>query len=439
MQTRLRIKHALPECDVLCIQHRTRGFCNKVWRIGEEGQDLLFVFRAHETAACVHQPASCANQRSCRAENARLQGDDLPEIALGEAPLQVGITPQGAASAAWRIDKHSVGLADQLGKLRIALIGDHDRLNIAQPCTHQARFEPRKARSRHIAGKYLAGIAQGSADGKCLSSGPGTEVHHHLTAPGSEQRGNDLTASVLHLDQARGEGARLFQRWLARDTQGIGHSGAGIGSNAILRKKRNRPRHCAARSSRRRRNAVVMRSLIAACELAPSTGQRRVPDRHAHIECGRHKERSKECARSLMVVRVLRLQTRMQPIGQRITYRIGKCMLPSTEADSNRVTGPGGSAHGCVSLLGKNRLKQLCGSIPGLMRWPPGRGLGGLGVVQQPAVMTQHVVRPFCKGLPVAAAKLLCGAKVAVQHQVCRIGEGGKLPEDLQRMPVRKG
>ena len=67
---------------------------------------------------------------------------------------------------------------------------------------------------RGVEGIQAAGIAHGRAHGQGFAPGTCTKIHHHLTAPGIEQQGQQLRAFILHLDEALLEELELMHRRL---------------------------------------------------------------------------------------------------------------------------------------------------------------------------------------------------------------------------------
>src|SRR5581483_6633563 len=87
---------------------------------GERGGDRL-VLLAQDAAGRVHQATALLHQPRSRVEDPRLLRRELDDRAGPMAPLQVGITPQGAEATARRVHQHPVELAREALDARIVV------------------------------------------------------------------------------------------------------------------------------------------------------------------------------------------------------------------------------------------------------------------------------------------------------------------------------
>src|SRR5207247_7838028 len=112
------------------------------------------LFTRQNTAGCIHEPAAWLHQPGRGGENAVLLLSELSNRFRSVPPFEVRITPQGAETAAGRVDQHAVELAGEALGARIALAGEHSRVHIADarpPGPRRERREPLRRSLQRLA------------------------------------------------------------------------------------------------------------------------------------------------------------------------------------------------------------------------------------------------------------------------------------------------
>src|SRR5204862_6343706 len=99
------------------------------------------VFIRQNAAGCVHGPAAWLHQPGGGGEDAGLLLGELSNRFSSVPPFEVRIAPQGAETAARRVDQHAVELAGEALGARIDFAGEHYRMHIADARTRRARRE----------------------------------------------------------------------------------------------------------------------------------------------------------------------------------------------------------------------------------------------------------------------------------------------------------
>ena len=205
------------------------------------------VFIRQNAAGCIHEPAAWLHQPGRGGEDAVLLLGELGNRFRSVPPFEVRIAPQGAETAARRVDQHAVELAGEALGARIALAGEHYRMHIADARTRGARRERGEPLRRDVQRIDAPGAPHQHRHRERFSTCSRAVIGHHLAAARCKQPGEQLAALVLHLDQPVAEQRMAVDGRLSRQADACRGIRCRRGCNFILAQA---SQHCVARHAR---------------------------------------------------------------------------------------------------------------------------------------------------------------------------------------------
>ena len=198
----------------------------ELWSLAQKPEDHVLVLGAIEGAGRIDEPPPGTHEPTSTLEDVALNPRQLDQHGGVDAEPGIRPAPQRAQLRARSIHEYAVG--------EHPLWRSAEHLDMREPGAGAPLHEPVEALGIHVVGEEPPAVLHGGAELKRLATGPGAQVEHGLPGPGLDEEAEELTALVLHLEEALAEGGEPIEVGPgADDMEREGAEGTGPGLDAL--------------------------------------------------------------------------------------------------------------------------------------------------------------------------------------------------------------